>query len=83
MTQKSSTQHDAGSNVPNDEKNPNSHENDDDETSSFTKHLIDTFAAMSASPDVTPDSHPPSIRASVADPDVAICLLYTSDAADE
>ena len=73
MTQKSSTQHDAGSNVPNDdEKNPNSHENDDDETSSFTKHLIDTFAAMSASPDVTPDSHPPSIRSEVADPDVAI-----------
>ena len=72
MTQKSSTQHDAGSNVPNDDENPNAHENDDDETSSFTKHLIDTFAAMSASPDVTPDSHPPSIRSEVADPDVAI-----------
>ena len=27
---------------------------------------------MSASPDVTPDSHPPSIRSEVADPDVAI-----------
>ena len=70
MTQKT-TQNDPGS-TQHDDENPNSHENDDDETSSFTKHLIDTFVAMSASPDVTPDSHPPSIRASVADPDVAI-----------
>ena len=52
MTQKT-TQNDPGS-TQHDDENPNSHENDDDETSSFTKHLIDTFVAMSASPDVTP-----------------------------
>ena len=39
MTQKT-TQNDPGS-TQHDDENPNAHENDDDETSSFTKHLID------------------------------------------
>ena len=50
----------------------NENENETDSEEAFTKHLIDTFVEMSAPPDVTPDSYPPAIRASVADPDVAI-----------